>query len=230
MLYMLKPGAGDRLAAFVHKGGTLVTTYATGYVDENDRCFLGGFPGGAGSDFRKALGIWAEEIDSLYDTDRNSLLTSASGVAGKLAGLGASYEVRDFCELVHCEGAESLAVYGNDWYSGRPALTRNRWGKGTAYHIAARTGQDFLEDFYGAITAETKICGVLGQGNVLPQDVSATLREGAAGKFLFVLNFSAENRTVGLGKNRYVDLLTGMQVQGTIILGRYGRAVLKEEA
>ena len=30
---------------FVEQGGTLVTTYVTGYVDETDLCFLGGFPG-----------------------------------------------------------------------------------------------------------------------------------------------------------------------------------------
>ena len=31
--------------AFVKAGGTFVATYWSGVVDENDLCFLGGFPG-----------------------------------------------------------------------------------------------------------------------------------------------------------------------------------------
>ena len=44
MLYMVRPGVGERLEEFVEKGGTLITTYWSGIVDENDLCFLGGFP------------------------------------------------------------------------------------------------------------------------------------------------------------------------------------------
>ena len=48
---------------------TLVTTYFSGLVDENDLCFLGGFPG----PLREVTGIWAEEIDTLYDQTVNHL-------------------------------------------------------------------------------------------------------------------------------------------------------------
>ena len=62
MLYMVKPGLAERLRAFVEKGGTLVLTYFSGYVDENDLCFLDGMPG----PLRPLAGVWAEEIDALY--------------------------------------------------------------------------------------------------------------------------------------------------------------------
>ncbi|CAN7594105.1 beta-galactosidase trimerization domain-containing protein [Paenibacillus sp. LjRoot56] len=39
MLYMLKQGTAERLEAFVRSGGTLVITYWSGIVDENDLCF-----------------------------------------------------------------------------------------------------------------------------------------------------------------------------------------------
>ncbi|MGM8317348.1 beta-galactosidase trimerization domain-containing protein, partial [Clostridium perfringens] len=67
MLYMVRPGVGERLEEFVKNGGTLVTTYWSGIVDENDLCFLGGFPG----PLKKVTGIWAEELDALYDEDVN---------------------------------------------------------------------------------------------------------------------------------------------------------------
>ncbi len=44
-----------------------MTTYLSGMVDENDLCFLGGFPG----PLRKVTRIWSEEIDCLYDDDVN---------------------------------------------------------------------------------------------------------------------------------------------------------------
>ncbi len=45
MLYMTHPGVGERIEAFVNEGGTFVTTYWSGIVNENDLCHLGGFPG-----------------------------------------------------------------------------------------------------------------------------------------------------------------------------------------
>ena len=61
MLYLVRPGVGERIEQFVADGGTFVTTYWSGIVDENDLCFQGGFPG----PLRKTLGIWSEEIDGL---------------------------------------------------------------------------------------------------------------------------------------------------------------------
>ncbi len=123
MLYMLRPGVDERLAAFVEAGGTLVTTYWSGIVDENDLVILGGWPGGK---LREVLGIWAEEIDALYEEDVNLV----EPAAGSGLGLSGVYEARDYCDLIHTEGAEVLATYGRDFYAGRPALTVNGYGDG----------------------------------------------------------------------------------------------------
>ena len=45
MLYMYRAGVAEKLRAFVENGGTLVTTYWSGVVNDTDLCFLGGFPG-----------------------------------------------------------------------------------------------------------------------------------------------------------------------------------------
>ena len=70
MLYMLRPTVAERLKQFVAAGGTLVTTYGTGYVNENDLCWLGGFPGDG---LMEVTGVWAEEMDALFPTDRNAV-------------------------------------------------------------------------------------------------------------------------------------------------------------
>lgn len=64
MLYMLRPGTADNLKKFVKRGGQLLATYLTGYVDDNTLCFLGGFPGNGLSEL---FGLISEEIDTLYD-------------------------------------------------------------------------------------------------------------------------------------------------------------------
>ena len=46
MLYSVDDALEEKLIDFVKGGGTLISTYMTGYVNENDLCHLGGFPKG----------------------------------------------------------------------------------------------------------------------------------------------------------------------------------------
>ena len=120
MLYMVRPKVAERINEFVKKGGTFVTTYWSGIVDENDLCFLGGFPG----PLREVTGIWSEEIDSLYDNETNQV----EFIANNKENLKGTYEVKDYCDLIHAETAEVLAVYKKDFYADMPAVTVNKYG------------------------------------------------------------------------------------------------------
>ncbi len=113
------------------RGGWLrsVTSYLTGYVDDTDLCFLGGFPG----PLRECLGIWAEELDALYDGDANAVVADP----GSSLGLGGRFAVKEYCEVIHAETAEVLATYGADFYAGRPPSPATASGRGDALHIAA---------------------------------------------------------------------------------------------
>ncbi|MDR3284426.1 MAG: beta-galactosidase [Treponema sp.] len=187
MLYMLrKDDAGvsvaEKIAAFVKNGGTFVATYITGYVDENDLVFTGGFPG----PLKDVLGIWCEEIDSLYPEDRNSFVWN-----------GKSYAVHEFCELVHQRGAEALAKYDSDFYAGKGALTVNRYGKGEAYFLAARTHTDFLDDFYHDLVDQCGVRRVIA--SPLPPGVTAQVRSDGKTDYVFLLNFSPVSAKVDTG-------------------------------
>jgi beta-galactosidase len=211
MLYMVRPGVAERLEAFVKNGGVFVTTYFSGYVDENDLCFLGGFPG----PLRTVTGIWAEEIDSLYDSDRNTLVL----------GAGSEYEAHTFCELIHAETAEVLATYKSDFYTGRPALTVNSCGCGKAYYIAARTENRFLEDFYGGLISELNLMKALD--STLPEGVTAQLRTDGERSYVFLMNFSEEDKTVEVGNAVFKDILINETLQNQIALRPYGVKVLE---
>jgi beta-galactosidase len=179
MLYMLRPGFAEKIAAFVQAGGTFAATYVPGYADENDLCFLGGFPG----PLKEVLGIWCEEIDALYPEDSNSFHWN-----------GKEYTVFDFCELVHLRGADCLAVFNRDFYRNRPAITMNRYGKGKAFFLAARTRQSFLNNFYARLVKETNIPRILD--SELPEGVTAQMRSDGNTDYIFLMNFSSSKQTV----------------------------------
>ena len=221
MLYMLRPGVAERLKRFVDSGGTLVTTYLTGYVDDTDLCFLGGFPGDG---LRELTGIWAEEIDSLYPSDENRVVFSDQNSLN----VKGSFKAHTYCELIHAESAQVLAAYGEDFYAGRPALTVNEYGGGKAYHIAVRTDFDMLDKFYGAVISQTGIKKALETD--LPEGVSVQIRGDGESDYLFVMNFSPNDAGVPLGTDEYTDLLTGGTGSGAYVMQPYGVAVLKRAA
>lgn len=218
MLYMVRPGVAERIGAWVNAGGTFVTTYWSGIVDENDLCFLGGFPG----PLRALLGVWAEEIDALTPNDTNRIAVEPGGAPG-LAG---EYTARDLCELIHAEGADVLATYATDFYAGRPALTVNRFGQGWAYLVVSRNEQRFTDDFLGGLCAELGIRPVIEAD--LPAGVSVQMRGDGERAFVFVMNFNPQPVEVALDRRGYVDLISGQDVASSLALEPYGVRVLEQ--
>lgn len=211
MLYMVKPGLAERLESFVKNGGTFVATCHTGCVDQDDLCFLGGFPG----PLRPLMGIWIEEIDALYDDEQNGIRMADNR----------EYACSTLCDLIHAETAQVLGTYASDFYAGTPAVTVNDFGAGHAYYIASRPDDAFLKDFYAARLSEAGIAPLVEN---LPAGVQVASRQGQDGTYLFVMNFSRQETRVCLPKGE--DLLTGQAVGGDTLLPENGILILKEAA
>ena len=210
MLYLLRAGFEDKLKAFVERGGTLVGTYHTGLVDQRDLCYLGGWPGGG---LGEVFGLWHETTDALYDEERNALRLED----------GRSYEVKDLCALVHLRGAKALGTYGEDFYQGEPAFTVNQYGKGQAYYIASFAEEGFYTDFYQGLAEELGLEKALPQ--LPPPGVEACIREKEGRRWLFLENFSGEERELPVPAG-YEVLLP--QAGGEAVkLPPYGAAVLQ---
>lgn len=217
MMYMVRGNAGKRIEEFVKNGGNFVATYWSGIVDENDLCFLGGFPG----PLRNVLGIWSEEIDALYDGQTNSIKlldNNSLKITGK-------YEASELCDLIHTEGAEVLAVYEKDFYKGMPALTVNNFGKGKAYYIASRNSEEFNSEFYRDLINDIGIKRVIDTD--LPKGVTAQLRTDGKYDYVFIMNFSNSCKEVKLDNCEYIDVLTQQKVREKISLPLYGFKILQ---
>jgi len=218
MLYMVKPGVAERIEQFVASGGTFVATYWSGVVNEHDLCFLGGFPG----PLRSLLGIWSEEIDTLYENDYNEvefLQNNSLGLTGK-------YVAQEYCEVIHTEGAEVLATFTRDFYSESPAVTVNRFGEGQAYYIASRNQREFQDDFYHTLVEKLQLKTVTKEN--LPIGVSALIRTDGLNEYIFILNFNETAETISLSKDHtYYDLLSKKEIKFSMDLEPYGAYILK---
>lgn len=209
ILYMVKPGVDEKLKAFVAAGGTLVATFFSGYVDEHDLVTIGGYPG----KLRELFGIWVEESDALPEGEKNHFTWE-----------GERHEATLLCDLLHPEGAVCLASYEEDFYAGMPVLTRNAYGKGQAYYVAARSDAAFYRKLAAMLAKEAGIAPVLKT----PHGVEATLRCNEKNEFLFLLNHEKIEQSVTLPKDG-TELLTGQAERkgNQFVLPPYGVAILK---
>jgi len=216
MLYMVRPQVSERLENFVKNGGTLVATYWSGIVNENDLCFLGGFPG----PLRKVLGIWSEEIDALTDEEHNSIIFNNS------FEIKGEFETIELCDLIHPETAETLAVYGDDFYKGRAAVTVNKFGEGKAYYIASRTKEDFNDTFYSFLINNLNLKHAINTD--LPYGVTAQIRTDGKNSYIFLMNFNNEEKKIQTCDCIYYDLISKEKIDKVVTLAPYGVAILRK--
>ncbi|MCT2534811.1 beta-galactosidase [Aquibacillus koreensis] len=215
VLYMVKDGYARKQEAFVENGGTFVTTFFSGIVNENDLVTLGGYPG----ELRQLLGIWAEEIDALDPKVNNQIVMQQAW--GDLQG---GYECNVLFDLIHSEGAEVLATYGSDFYKGMPVLTKNSYGSGAAYYVASSPDQAFLQGFLANLCKEKGIASHVLRAD---QGVEVSERTKKGKSYLFIMNHNDGNSHFDLGEMERIDLISGASLTGVVTIEAKGVMVLK---
>jgi beta-galactosidase len=187
VLYMLLPGVAERITEFVKNGGTFVTTFWSGYVNEDNRAITGGAPGA----MKEVLGIRSEELDACEnEIDFN----------------GKSWKTLHFAEIIHPEGAEVLSTFKNEFYAGSPALTCNSYGSGKAYYMSAAHDEGFMSEFYGGIIKDAGVKTLYNEP--LPKGVTCRERGGK----LFVMNFAPIAHEVTLPNGETIVVAPGQTV------------------
>ncbi|MCR5742338.1 MAG: beta-galactosidase [Lachnospiraceae bacterium] len=206
-MYMLRNKTSANLKNYVKNGGVLLATYMCGYVDEDQLCYLGGFPGDG---LKDVFGVTIEEIDAYYPSERNTVKTDDGEV----------YTVRDYAEILRDCKARVLATYGGDFYEGSPAITENACGSGHAIYLAARIDETSQEKLIKHCLGLTKTLASECE-RALPEEVGYFVRCGENNTFEFFLNYSEETKNIG---NIGTDMLTGEEISA---LKPYQVAVVK---
>ncbi len=214
LLYMIKPGFKEAVEKFVATGGTFVTTFFSGVVNEFDEVFSGGYPG----PLSDLLGLKVEEFEAMKPYVRNSLIMNDG-----FPGASGEYESSLWCDILQLQGAKSLAVYGDDYFKGRPAVTVNTFGEGRAYYVATLPDPAFLRPFLKQVCAEQGVDPVCET----PTGVEAVVREQDGRRYLFLLNHNYAAVDITLPDGNWFDLITEKMMMGRVSMGSVETLILK---
>lgn len=210
MMYMVRGDFGKRLQQFAENGGTVITTYVSGYVNEELLFYMDADP----SPLQELTGVHVDECDALDEV-----------TFAHFRWKGRKYTAKEMAELVTPITANTLAAYTDHFYACQPCLTVNEYGKGRCYYVAVRTEEDFLCDMLKTAFASAGIAPLLEQ---LPYGVTVSARYQGDKRYLFVQNATHEEQDIILPA-AMKDVATGKVYYEQLNMGEMSVRVLTEE-
>lgn len=199
------------LDEYVQQGGKLIFGCRTGYKDERGQCYMRPFPGAA----RDLCGITVEEF-TMVKGSRQPTTISWSGAAEVVTGAD------DFNDILRIEddSVEVMAVYASDYYAGKPAVTRNRRGKGEVWYYGAVFNEQAASIIIDQVSLQSPVDWL-----VLPEDVELQVRNGTSSSYTFLLNYSEVPASIHLHETK-MDLLSGTTLSGEVTMEGFGVLIL----
>jgi beta-galactosidase len=202
-LYLVSEAARENLERYSSAGGSLVISFFSGIVDENDHVRLGGYP----APLRRLLRVVIPE-----------LWPHAEGETRLLILDGKRYSCELWSDWIELEGAEAVGVFEDGWLAGRPAVTRN----GSAWYVGTQLDADAMDALVARLASDSGVAAPLHA----PSAVEVVRREGEGRSFLFLLNHASQEATIELDAT-YRDALGDEERSGALILEPFGVAVLR---
>ena len=194
-LYAASDSLLERLRDYAARGGVLVSTFKTGFTDENVKVSREVQP----RILRECMGVRYHQ----FAFPKNVKLT------GEICGKKAEGEARAFMELLIPEGGEVLAAYDHHGWKDSAAVVRNQYGKGWGYYIGCMTDSGFLEQIL------TEVLNRAGVSRAAGECFPVIVKEGINGlgrRLRFYLNYSAEEQKAVYTGRQGRDILTGRKV------------------
>ena len=190
-LYVTDDDTAKRLHEFADRGGTVILTARSGVKDRNNNCIMAHLP----TVYADLTGCHVTEYDPMgYDTVEVRF-EDGDTVTGK-----------QWCDIIESDGAEVLARYASDFYSGMPAVTRNRI-KPVSVEAAEKPQPSSYVYYIGAF-GERKLYEKIARMALedsglsfipdLPHGVEITTRSGKGMTAHFVFNNTGEEKSFTL--------------------------------
>jgi beta-galactosidase len=212
-LYLLAPAEADRLKLYVQNGGTLVSTFNTGLVDQHHITPDTGFP----NDMTDLFGLEVLEFDPIPPGEENHLTFKGVFPTSHL------HPARLWCDIIEPKDCQILAVYSKGFYASRPAMTMNNFGLGKAIYIGTMSHQHFYHDFVGWLRQMCNLHPLLK----VPENVEVCMRQKEGTRVYFLLNHQNSPVRIQFYKPMH-DFLTGNTFSGNYDLPPHGVLVLDE--
>lgn len=213
----------DKLYEFVDNGGTVVLTNRSGVKDEYNKCIMSPLPtvytdliGAHVTEYDVIGSAWQslqlenEELSEEYmatmeqcfceelSQGNTTTVEKASGEKNREPVLR-HCRCTQWCDLLETDTAETLAVYGDQFYAGTPAVTRNVRKKGCAYYIGTVADRAFYISLAKVLAKEQGLSYV----SDLPLGVEVSYRRKGDRSWRFVFNNTMRKQRVRLGEDAF---------------------------
>lgn len=129
-LYVTQESVVRRLYEFTKNGGTVIITNLSGVKDFDNKCIMEALP----TVFGELVGAHVTEYDAIVkDIVRINMKDEVE------------YEATQWCDILEIDTAEILATYNDNFYAGKPAVTKNGYGEGNAYYVGIVGKRHFVK-------------------------------------------------------------------------------------
>ncbi|RPJ57019.1 MAG: beta-galactosidase [Acidobacteria bacterium] len=215
-LFVASDSLVDKLVEYVRNGGNLLLTFKSGFCDEYARVRWSRMPGG----FRKACGFSYQEA---------STLTKPVALRDDPYRVGQDNQVSVWAEMLMAEGATTLASYDHHFFGKYPAITRNRFGKGTLTY----EGTVLSDGLQRKVLLELlELAGLTGPDQKLPSTVKARHGQNRMGRQVhYYLNYSGQPQTFVYTRGAGRDLIGQRRVatSQTVEVNPWDLVIVEEE-
>lgn len=215
-LYISSRQLLEKISAYVQQGGNVLMTFKSGFANEDSMVRPGIAPG----PLRAAAGFTYQEYSNL----RHPI-----ALRGDPFHVGAQgNQVRTWAEFLQPTTAKALAYYDDPFFSRWPAITRNRYGKGTLTYEGTVLSQKLQN---AVMLNELELAGLTGPDQKLPPNLHIHSGMNSSGRRIhYYLNYSSSPQTFTYAYGAGHDLLTGKSLadgQG-VSVGPWGVIIAEE--
>lgn len=201
-LHVLPEGVAEHLKNYVAKGGVLVITMRSGVKDGYNMVVNSRLPGPLAG----ISGVTVEEYDSLGAEMVNAIEFTMPDLIKTTR-----IPVHTWCDVLKPSTADVVARYTQDYYAGRAAITRNKFGKGWVVYVGTVGDEPLYDALEGWLEGLAGIKPVLDA----PEGVEVTERWQGERRLLFLINYTQKDQEITLDGS-YTDLLINSKLVGKV--------------
>jgi len=215
-LYVSDDRLLGRLAEYVRQGGHLLMSFKSGFTNEYSTVRWEKAPG----PLREAAGFYYQEFSNL---------TQPLPLENDPFDVGEDNRVSVWAEFLIPETAEVLARYEDPFLGRFPAITRNKFGKGTLTYEGSYLTMPLQK---AVLTDVLEAAAVTGTDQELPESVRVKHSISGSGKPVhFYLNYSGEQQRIHYSYSGGIDLLSEKPVQSgsALVLNPWDLAIVFED-
>jgi beta-galactosidase len=214
-LYIADDALLQRIADYVKSGGHVVMTFKSGFANENSAVRWVRAPG----PLREAAGFSYQEFSNLE---------KPLSLKDDPFHAGAENQVRYWAEFLLPEHAKALAYYDHPFFGKWPAITENKYGKGTLLYEGT-----YLSDALQTAVLKDALtkAGLTGPDQNVPATVHVQHGVNRMGKKIhYYFNYSAAEQAANYSYGAGTNLLTGRSVDhgAALSLGPWDVAIVEE--